>query len=58
MDELAVLAKWTEFLLAHMDLIMMIKNAIDGGASKSEIVKAIEAGMVAASDAEMDRELG
>lgn len=46
------------FLLQHADIITLIMKAINGGANKDNIVKAIEAEMVAASDAEMKRELG
>ncbi len=46
-----------EFLLKHGDLINAVMEAIEGGASKEEMMKAIRASMVAASDAEMRREL-
>jgi hypothetical protein len=46
------------FLLQHADLVSAIKDAIDGGASKQELMKAIERAMVAASDAQMKKELG
>jgi hypothetical protein len=46
------------FLLEHADLITLVMNAIKGGANKDNIVKAIQAEMLAASDAEMKRELG
>ncbi len=53
MNALAMIAA---FLLEHADLIGLLKDAIDGGASKEELVKTIKASMVAASDAEMIRE--
>ncbi len=46
-----------EFLLKHADLVNAVMEAIEGGASKEEMLKAIRASMVAASDAEMQREL-
>lgn len=46
------------FLLEHADLVDDIAKAIDGGMSKDELRKAIRDAMVAASDAEMKRELG
>lgn len=46
-----------EFLLKHGDLINAVMQAIEGGASKEEMLKAIRASMVAVSDAEMKREL-
>ncbi len=45
------------FLINHLDLISAIKDAIDGGAKHEDVLKAIKASMVAASDAEMHREL-
>lgn len=46
-----------EFLLKHGELINAIMEAIEGGATKEEVLKAIRASVVAASDAEMKREL-
>ncbi len=46
-----------EFLLKHGDLINAVMEAIEGGASKEEMMKAIRASMVAASDADMEVEL-
>ncbi|MBA2684750.1 MAG: hypothetical protein H0U66_09690 [Gemmatimonadaceae bacterium] len=45
------------FLLEHADLIDLVMKAIEGGASKDDLVKAVRASMVAASDVEMAREL-
>ncbi len=45
------------FLVEHLGLLEALKDAIDGGTSKEELMKAIKASMVAASDAEMHREL-
>ncbi len=53
MNALATIAA---FLLEHADLIGELKDAIDGGATKEDLVKAIKSSMVAASDAEMIRE--
>ncbi|MCL2724865.1 MAG: hypothetical protein FWD69_10560 [Polyangiaceae bacterium] len=47
-----------ETLLAHADLIVALVEAIEGGASKEKLMKAIKAEMVAASDAVMHAELG
>lgn len=55
MDALVAIAG---FLLQHADVISLLMKAITGGANKENIVKAIEAEMLAASDAEMKRELG
>ncbi len=46
-----------EFLLSHADLLNALMEAIEGGASKDELMKAIRASMVAASDEQMKREL-
>ena len=46
------------FLVEHADIISLIKTAIEAGVSKDSLAKAIQAEMVAASDAEMKRELG
>lgn len=46
-----------EFFIKHGDLINALFEAIEGGATKEELLKAIRASMVAASDAEMAREL-
>jgi hypothetical protein len=47
-----------EFFLKHGELINALFEAIEGGATKEELLKAIRASMVAASDEEMKRELG
>lgn len=46
-----------EFLLKHGDLVSAVMEAIEGGASKEEMLKAIRASMVATSDADMKVEL-
>ncbi len=46
-----------EFLLKHGDLVNAVMEAIEGGASKDEMMKAIRASMVAVSDADMKEEL-
>lgn len=53
---MSALATVAAFLLQHADLIGLLKDALDGGADKDELVKTIKASMVAASDAEMIRE--
>ncbi len=53
---MSALALVAAFLLEHADLIGVLKDAIDGGASKADLEKAIKASMIAASDAEMIRE--
>lgn len=45
------------FLLENLDIIEAVGKAIAGGASKEDLLKGIKATMVAASDAEMHREL-
>ncbi len=45
------------FFLEHGEIINALFEAIEGGATKEELLKAIRASMVAASDAEMKREL-
>jgi len=47
-----------EFLLKHGELVNALMEAIEGGTTKEELMRAIRASMVAASDAEMKRELG
>jgi hypothetical protein len=46
------------FLLEHLDLIELLAEAINGGVKKDDLRAAIRKEMVAASDAEMRRELG
>ncbi len=53
---MSVLAQIAAFLLAHSELIELVKKAIDGGSTDEEIMQTIKAAMVAASDAEMIRE--
>ncbi len=47
-----------QFLVEHADLLGDLVQALEGGASKDVLRKAIRDAMVAASDAEMKRELG
>ena len=54
---MGALASIAAFLLEHADLIGELANALAGGASKDDLRKAIRASMVAASDAEMKKEL-
>ena len=46
-----------QFLLEHGDLVNAVMEAVDGGAKKEDILKAIRASMVAASDEVMKQEL-
>jgi hypothetical protein len=46
------------FLATHSDLIVLLIRALDGGASKEALKRAIQREMVAASDAAMRAELG
>ncbi len=46
-----------EFLLSHADLLNALMEAIEGGADKDSLMKAIRASMVAAADEQMKREL-
>ena len=55
---LEALATVGGFLLEHADLLEAIGKALEGGATKDDILKGIKASMVTASDAEMRRELG
>lgn len=43
------------FIVNHLDAVTLLKEAIDSG-KKEDAMKAIKASMVAASDAEMQRE--
>lgn len=45
------------FLLEHADLVAEIMDVISGGARKEDVIKAVRSAAVAASDAEMHREL-
>ncbi len=54
---MSALATVLAFLVEHLDLIEAIRAAIAGGAKREDVLAAIKATMVAASDAEMHREL-
>jgi hypothetical protein len=54
---MGALAEVGAFLVEHADLLGDIVNALEGGLSKDSLRKAIRDAMVAASDAEMRREL-
>ena len=58
MTPIEVLAAIGGFIAAHPDLVIALKDAIEGGASKDALMKSIQESLVAASDAEMKRELG
>ncbi|MEJ7812888.1 MAG: hypothetical protein WKG32_20910 [Gemmatimonadaceae bacterium] len=45
------------FLLEHGELVNALMEAIEGGTTKEELMKAIRVSMVAASDEQMKREL-
>ena len=55
---MSTVAEIAAFLLEHADLIEDIEKAITAGVTKNTLQKAIRDAMVAASDAEMTRELG
>lgn len=45
------------FLLEHTELLNALMEAIEGGADKDSLMKAIRASMVAAADEQMKAEL-
>lgn len=45
------------FLFEHLDVVEALYEVITGGAKKTDVLKAIRATAVAASDAEMHKEL-
>lgn len=55
MDAIARIAL---FLLNHADLVDLLISAIEGGASKDLLMKAVKDAMVEASNVEMKAELG
>lgn len=46
------------FLAEHFELVEALIEAVDGGATKEELLRSIKASMVAASNERMKRELG
>lgn len=48
---------FARFLLTHGDLVNALMEAIDGGADRDSVLKAIRASMVAVSDESMRKEL-
>ena len=52
-----MIAKILAFLLEHVELVEAIYEVIEGGAKKEDVLKAVRATAIAASDAEMHREL-
>lgn len=54
----AAIAKALEFLLEHLDVVVVLVEALEGGASRESIKAAIRAEMIKASDDQMRRELG
>ena len=55
---MALLVPFLTFMLDHADLINAIWEAVDGGASKSDILAGIKAAQVAAADAAVKADLG
>lgn len=47
-----------QFLLEHAGLIDAIKDAIDAGTSKEDLLRVIRESQIAASDAAMKEEIG
>lgn len=52
------IASFLRFLLAHMDLVEAIYDAVDGGMSKDDILKAIRDAQIAATKAAVEADLG
>lgn len=52
------LLQFAKFLLEHAELIDAIREAVDAGRTKAEILADIRKGMVAASDAAVEQLLG
>ena len=46
------------FLVKHQDLIMILKEALDGGATSARLAAAMKKELVAISDKQMHEELG
>lgn len=46
-----------QFLVDHTDLVNALIEAVEGGATKADLMKAIRASMVAAADEQMKAEL-
>lgn len=54
---ITAIAAALEFLLKHIDLIEAIESAIESGASKESVLRAIRESQIAASDAAMHEAL-
>lgn len=54
----SALATVLSTLLAHVDLITALVEALEGGTSKEALMRAIKSEMVSASDEVMKAELG
>ncbi len=52
------IAAFLAFLTEHMDLIMAVYDAVDGGTKKEDILKAIRQAQIDATDAAMKADLG
>jgi hypothetical protein len=54
----AMIVPFLTFLLDHADLLNAIWEAVQGGATKEDILKAIRASQLAAADAAVEADLG
>lgn len=52
------IAAFLNFLTEHMDLVMAVYDAIDGGMQKDDILKAIRQAQIDATDAAVKADLG
>lgn len=54
----AMLLSVGAFLVEHAELVNAVMEAIEGGATKEQVLKGIRASMVAAGDVAVEAELG
>ena len=52
------IAAFLAFLQQHMDLVMAVYDAVDGGMRKEDILKAIRQAQIDATDAAVQADLG
>ena len=52
------IAAFLAFLQEHMDLVMAVYDAVDGGMKKEDILKAIRQAQIDATDAAVKADLG
>ena len=52
------IAAFLAFLQEHMDLVMAVYDAVDGGMRKEDILKAIRKAQIEATDAAVKADLG